>query len=98
MAFIGCDTVLREVSFLSTSLQKNRVKDINLDQLKLKEINIYKKDEEITTKFEPSKDEDVVSKTYLDTKLSKKEGDISHIEKDYNEKKCIPINNLRTRL
>ena len=33
-----------------------------------------------TTKFEPSNDEDVVNKAYLDTKLSKIEVHISFIE------------------
>ena len=35
--------------------------------------------------FELSTDEDAVNKKYLDTKLSKKEGQISFIEKDYTE-------------
>ena len=37
------------------------------------------------TKFEPSNAEGVKNKAYLDTNLSKIEGQISYIEKDYNE-------------
>ena len=33
--------------------------------------------------FEPSDDSDVINKIYPDTKLSKIEGTISYIEKDY---------------
>ena len=45
----------------------------------------YKKDEKITTNFEPTNDEDVINKTYLDENLSKTEGRLSFLEKDYNE-------------
>ena len=37
------------------------------------------------TNFETSNNEDFVNKAYLDTELSKVEGHISFIEKDYNE-------------
>ena len=39
----------------------------------------------ITTKFGHTDDIDVVNRKYLDTNLSKKEGEISYIAKDYNE-------------
>ena len=54
-------------------------------QLKLEVRDTYKKDEKITTNFEPSNNEDVISKTYLDEKLSKTNGHLSFLEKDYNE-------------
>ena len=41
-----------------------------------------KKDEQLTTYFEPSNKVDVIKKTYLDEKLSKIEGHILYIEKD----------------
>ena len=34
--------------------------------------------------FKPSKDEDIISKAYLDVKLSKIEGHLSKVEKDFN--------------
>ena len=49
--------------------------------------NLYKNNEKITTKVEPSNDEDVVSKAYLDTSLSKREGHLTKREIDYEEKK-----------
>ena len=61
------------------------MQDINLHQLKLKVNNIYKKDETVTKKFEHCNDENVVNKASLDTKLSKIEGHVSFIGKDYNE-------------
>ena len=39
----------------------------------------------MTTKFEPSNDEDVRKKAYPDSNLSKIEGQISYFQKDYNE-------------
>ena len=45
---------------------KNKVQEININQLKLKVTETYKNDEEITTKFKPSNVKDVINKTYLD--------------------------------
>ena len=44
-----------------------------------------KKNEKITTNFEPTDNSDVINKAYLDEKLKKIHGHISYIEKDYNE-------------
>ena len=44
---------------------------MNLKQLKLKVNDAYEKDEKLTTEYKPSNDEDVIKKTYLDTKISK---------------------------
>ena len=63
----------------------DRAQDMNPNQLKLKVNDIYEKDEELTTKFEPSIVEDVINKAYLDTKLSNIKGQLSLLEKDYNE-------------
>ena len=73
--------------FYNNVSAKDRVQDINLNLLKLKVNDTYKKDEKITTKFEAVIDEDVINKAYLDTKFSKIEGQIFSIEKDYNEYK-----------
>ena len=71
---------------LVTSFLKNiKRKIIGRNQLKLEVYDSNKKDENITTKFEPQNNEDIVTKAYLDTKLSKIEGQISNIKKDYNE-------------
>ena len=50
--------------------------DFNLSHIKLKVNDTYKKDEQITTEYEPSNDEDVISKAYLDEKVFKTEGRI----------------------
>ena len=65
-------------------LQDN-LQDLNINQLKLEVHDTYKKDEKITTNFEPVNNEDVVNKSYLDEKLLKINGHLSLLEKDYNE-------------
>ena len=44
-----------------------------------------KKDEKITTDFEPINNEDIINKAYLDEKLFKINGHLSKLGKDYNE-------------
>ena len=61
------------------------MQDINLNQLKLKVNDTSKKDEKLTTNFEPSNDEDVIKKASSDKKVSKIEGHFSYIAKDYHE-------------
>ena len=46
---------------------------------------LIKKDEKITTNFEPVDDSDVINKGYLDEELKKTNGHLAYIEKDYNE-------------
>ena len=65
------------------------MEDINLNHLKLKVNDTHRKNEKKTTKTEPSDDTDVIKKTYVDTKLSKLEGHLSLVEKDYNEYKLL---------
>ena len=71
-----------EANFKTTFLQKDRVQNINLSQLKLKVNCTYKRDETITTNFEPSNNEVVMNKVRLDTELPKTEGHLSVKEKD----------------
>ena len=66
-------------------LKKDKVQDMNINQLKLKVHNTYRKDEKITTSCEPSNDEDVVNKVYLDENLSKIDGNLSFSKNYYNE-------------
>ena len=63
----------------------DRVQDIGLNQVKLKVNDTYKENEKITTNFEPINETDVLKKAYLDTKLTKIDGHISFLQKDYNE-------------
>ena len=48
--------------------RKDIVQDLNINQLKLEVQNSYKKDEKITTNFEPTDELDVINKAYLDEK------------------------------
>ena len=65
--------------------KRDKLQDLNINQLKLEVHDTYKKDEKQTTKFEPIDDSDVINKRFLDEKLSKIEGQISYFQKDYNE-------------
>ena len=65
--------------------KRDKLQDSNISQLKLELYDTYKKDEKITTNFEPVNDEDVINKGYLDEELKKTNGHIAYLEKDYNE-------------
>ena len=68
-----------------TSFLRDKLKVMNINQSKLDVHDTYKKDEKLTTNFEPVINEDVVNKSYLDEKLLKINGHLSLLEKDYNE-------------
>ena len=53
--------------------------------MKLKVHDTYKKDEKVTTKFQPTDDSNVINKGYLAKKLLKINSHLSKIEKGYNE-------------
>ena len=65
--------------------KRDKLQDLNINQLKLEVHDTYKKDEKITRNFEPTHNPDVINNAYLDEKLSKIEGQISYFQKDYNE-------------
>ena len=65
--------------------ERDKLQDMNINQLKLKVHDTYKKDEKLTTNFEPTDESDVINKAYLDEKLGKIDGHISYIENDYNQ-------------
>ena len=79
-----CYVKKRRNEFHKNVCAKDRVQDKNFNQLKLKVNDTYE-EAEIATNFEPSNDEDVRSKAYLDTRLSEVEAHISFIEKNRNE-------------
>ena len=64
---------------------RDKLQDLNINQLKLEVHDSYRKDEKISTNFKPVDDQDVINKIYLDEKLSKINGQLSKLEKDYNE-------------
>ena len=52
--------------------KRDKLQDLNINQLKLKVHDTYKKDGKITTNFEPTDDSDIIKKSYLDEKFKKR--------------------------
>ena len=65
--------------------KRDKLQDANISQLELEVHDTYKNDEKITTNFEPNDNEDVINKSYLDSKLLRIDGHLSKLEKDFNE-------------
>ena len=84
MAYISYNK-LWESEFDGIVSKRDKLQDANISQLKLEVHDTYKKDEKITTNFEPVDNEDVINKGYLDEKLIKIDGHLSKLEKNYNE-------------
>ena len=77
--------ILWESEFDGIVSKRDKLQDLNINQLKLELHDTYKKDERKTTNFEAVDDKDVINKAYLDEKLKKIDGHISYIENDYIE-------------
>ena len=90
MAYISYNK-LWESEFDGIVSKRDKLQDLNINQLKLEVHDTYKKDEKLTTKFEPTDNEDVINKGYLDEKLLKINGHLSFLEKDYKEFKSEHI-------
>ena len=84
MAYISYNK-LWESEFDNIVSKRDKLQDLNINQLKLEVNDTYKKDEKITTNFEAVDNEDVINKGHLDSKLLKIDGHLSKLEKDYNE-------------
>ena len=84
MAYISYNK-LWESEFDGIVSKRDKLQDANINQLKLEVQDTYKKDEKLTTNFEPIDNSDVVNKGYLDEELKKTNGYIAYLEKDYNE-------------
>ena len=84
MAYISYNR-LWESEFDGIVSKRDKLQDSNINELKLEVHDTYKKDEKITTNFEPVNDSDVINKAYLDEKLLKIDGHLSKLEKDFNE-------------
>ena len=65
--------------------KRDKLQDLNINQLKVEVHDSYKKDEKIPTSFEPTDDSDVINKTYPYEKMLKTNAYLSKLEKDYNE-------------
>ena len=84
MAYISYNK-LWESEFDGIVSKRDKSQDLNINQIKLEVHDTYKKDEKVTTNFELIDNSDVINKGYLDDKLLKINGQLSKIEKDYNE-------------
>ena len=84
MAYISYNK-LWESEFDGIVSKRDKLQDLNINNLKLEVLDTYKKDEKLTTNFEPVDDSDVINKGYLDEKLLKINGHLTKLEKDYNE-------------
>ena len=84
MAYISYNK-LWESEFDGIVSKRDKLQDLNINQLKLEVHDTYKKDEKLTTNFEPVDNEDVINKGYLDEKLLKINGHLTKLEKDFNE-------------
>ena len=84
MAYISYNK-LWESEFDGIVSKRDKLQGLNINQLKLEVHDSYKKDEKITTNFEPIDNSDVINKGYLDEKLVKIDGHSSKLEKGYNE-------------
>ena len=76
---------LWESEFDGIVSKRDKLQDLNINNLKLEIHDTYKKDEKLTTNFEPDDESDVIKKGYLDDKLLKINSHISKLEKDFNE-------------
>ena len=84
MAYISYNK-LWESEFDGIVSKRDKLQDLNINNLKLEVLDTYKKDEKLTTNFKPVDDLDVINKAYLDEKLLKLDGHLSKLEKDFNE-------------
>ena len=76
------------------SSEKDKTRDVNINQPKLEVHDTYEKGEKRTTNFTPVNDEDVVHKPYLDEKLLNIDGQISYIKLNLY---CLSTNSLMKR-
>ena len=84
MAYISYNK-LWESEFDNIVSKRDKLQDLNINNLKLEVHDTYKKDEKISTNFEPNDNTDVINKGYLDSKLLKIDGHLPKLEKDFNE-------------
>ena len=84
MAYISYNK-LWESEFDGIVSKRDKLQDLNINNLKLEVNDTYKKDEKLTTNFEPIDNNDVINKGYLDSKLLKIDGHLSKLEKNFNE-------------
>ena len=73
---------LWENEFVGIVSKRDKLQELNINQLKLEAQDTYKKDQKIRTDFEAVDDEEVINKSYLDSKYMKIDGHLSKLQKD----------------
>ena len=68
MAYISYKNIW-ESEFDNIVSKRDKLQDLNINQLRLEVRDSYKKDEKITLNFVAVDDEDVINKAHLDEKL-----------------------------
>ena len=84
MAYISYNK-LWESEFDNIVSKRDKLQDLNINNLELEVHDTYKKNEKLSTNFEPVDDSDVINKFYLDSKLIEIDGHLSKLEKNLNE-------------
>ena len=84
MAYISYNK-LWESEFDGIVSKGDKLQDSNINQLKLKLYDTYKKDEKLTTNFEPNDNEYIIKEGCIDSKLLKIDTHLSKLEKKNNE-------------
>ena len=80
MAYISYINIW-ESEFVGIVSKRDKLQDVIIIQLELEVHDTYKKDEKLTTIFEPTDFSDVINKAYLDEKRKKTNGQLSKLEK-----------------
>ena len=70
MAYISYNK-LWESEFDGIVSKRDKLQDLNINNLRLEVHDTYKNDEKMITNFDPVDDSDVINKSYLDSKLLK---------------------------
>ena len=73
MAYVSYNK-LWESEFDNIVSKRDKLQDLKINQLNIEVHDTYKKDEKITTNFEPTDDSDVINKSYLDEKIKRQMG------------------------
>ena len=84
MAYISYNK-LWECEFDGIVSKRDKLQDLINTQWKLELHDTYKKNEKLTLNVEPSNNEEIINKVYLDEKLLRTNGHLSILEKDYKE-------------
>ena len=85
MAYISYNK-LWESEFDNIVSERDKLQDLNTNQLKLQVYDTYEEDEKLTTSIEAVNDENVINKAYLDEKFLKINGHLSLLENNLSKK------------